>query len=87
MLTPEQVCITCPIEKDAFDYGIFDEASQMFVEKSYPLVYRCKTKVVAGDDKQLQPNNFFAMRSSIDEENILTEDTSESLFEAADACL
>ncbi len=87
MLTPEQVCITCPIDKEAFDYGIFDEASQMFVEKSYPLVYRCKTKVVAGDDKQLQPNNFFAMRSSIEEENILTEDASESLFEAADACL
>ena len=59
---PELVAQTLPLEKGMFDYGIFDEASQMFVERSYPLVYRCKNNIVAGDDKQLKPTSFFSSR-------------------------
>ena len=59
---PELVAQIFPLEKGIFDYGIFDEASQMFVERAYPLVYRCKTSIVAGDDKQLKPTSFFSSR-------------------------
>jgi len=36
---------------------IFDEASQMYVEKGIPSIYRAKKVVVAGDHKQLRPSN------------------------------
>ncbi len=59
---PELVAQMLPLEQGIFDYGIFDEASQMFVERAYPIVYRCNTNIVAGDDKQLKPTSFFASR-------------------------
>ncbi len=46
VLSPEQTCILNKCEKWIFDYGIFDEASQMFLERAYPLVYRCKVNVM-----------------------------------------
>lgn len=57
-----------PFEKEFFDIVIFDEASQMFVEKSLPSIYRSKKVIVAGDDKQLKPSNNFNNRSVGDED-------------------
>ncbi|MBQ3621830.1 hypothetical protein II941_03540 [bacterium] len=36
------------------------------LEKIYPIVYRTKIKVVAGDDKQLQPSTYFMSIEDID---------------------
>lgn len=57
LLTPEVVSDILPLSKNIFDIIIFDEASQIFVEKSIPAIYRAKSIVIAGDDKQLQPNS------------------------------
>ena len=54
-LKPELVADYIPFEKELFDYIIFDEASQMVLEKSYALLYRAKKAVICGDPKQLQP--------------------------------
>ena len=54
-LKPELVAQYIPFEKELFDYIIFDEASQMVLEKSYALLYRAKKAVICGDPKQLQP--------------------------------
>lgn len=54
-LKPELVAQYVPYEKELFDYIIFDEASQMVLEKSYALLYRAKKAVICGDPKQLQP--------------------------------
>ena len=43
------------LKPELFDVGIFDEASQMFLEKAYPILYRCKYVIISGDDKQLKP--------------------------------
>ena len=59
---PELIAQLLPLKENIFDYGIFDEASQIFMERAYPIVYRCKTNIVAGDDKQLKPTSFFASR-------------------------
>ena len=59
MMTPETVSDILPLKKDIFDVVIFDEASQMFLEKSLPSMYRAKKAIVAGDDKQLRPSSFF----------------------------
>lgn len=82
---PEQVATFVPFKKNFFNYGIFDEASQMFLERAYPLLHRCEINVVAGDDKQLKPSNFFSSRNEDDEEDYDIDDldTQESLLDRA----
>lgn len=56
MMTPEVVSSLIPLEHGLFDLVIFDEASQMYVEKGIPSIYRAKKVVIAGDPKQLRPS-------------------------------
>ncbi len=51
------------------DVVIFDEASQVTLEDAVPSLCRGKQVVVVGDQMQLPPTNFFATRSSSDEED------------------
>lgn len=67
LMTPEAVSEIMPLEMGIFDMVVFDEASQMFVEKSLPAVYRAKRVVVAGDEKQLRPSNLGTGRIEFDE--------------------
>jgi len=62
LLTPEVVSDIMPLEMGLFDLVIFDEASQMYVEKGIPSIYRAKKVVIAGDHKQLRPSNLGAGR-------------------------
>ena len=57
LLTPEVVSEILPLEMGIFDMLIFDEASQMYVEKGVPSIYRSKKVIVAGDHKQLRPSS------------------------------
>ena len=57
LLTPEVVSEIMPLEMGLFDLLIFDEASQMYVEKGIPSIYRAKKVVIAGDHKQLRPSS------------------------------
>ena len=57
LLTPEVVSAILPLEQGIFDLVIFDEASQMYVEKGIPSIYRAKKVIIAGDPKQLRPSN------------------------------
>lgn len=66
LLTPEVVSEIIPLETGVFDLVIFDEASQMYVEKGIPSIFRGKKVVVAGDHKQLRPNSLGEGRSDID---------------------
>jgi len=56
MMTPELVSALIPLQYGLFDLVIFDEASQMYVEKGIPSIYRAKKVVIAGDPKQLRPS-------------------------------
>ncbi|EEH02006.1 conserved hypothetical protein [Ureaplasma urealyticum serovar 2 str. ATCC 27814] len=86
---PELVSEMLPLINKSFDYGIFDEASQMFLERSYPSIYRCNINIVAGDDKQLCPTNFFINRqdSESDEFELADVDVAESLLDRAKTAL
>ncbi len=42
-----------------FDVVIFDEASQVMPEDAINCIYRADSFIIAGDDKQLPPTNFF----------------------------
>src|SRR6185437_681094 len=54
---------------NAFDYVIFDEASQVLPEDAVPAILRGKHVIVAGDNKQLPPTTFFAAGDEDDDDN------------------
>ena len=72
MMTPEVVSTIVPLLYGMFDLVIFDEASQMYVEKGIPAIYRAKKVVIAGDPKQLRPSSLGFGR--VDNEDDLYED-------------
>jgi hypothetical protein len=61
MASPEAVSAIFPMEQ-IFDLVIFDEASQCYSEKGIPAMYRGKQIVIAGDSKQLRPNDLYQIR-------------------------
>lgn len=65
---------------EKFDLVIFDEASQMFMERSIPAILRAKKVVVLGDEKQLGPSSFFAGRISTEDEDDYLLEGDESLL-------
>ena len=90
LLTPEVVSDIMPLEMGLFDLVIFDEASQMYVEKGIPSIYRAKKVVIAGDHKQLRPSNLGAGRIEYgsdedyeDEEEVSAVLEEESLLDLA----
>lgn len=66
MASPESVSAIFPMQQ-LFDIVIFDEASQCFAEKGIPAMYRGKQIVIAGDSKQLRPNDLYQIRWEEDE--------------------
>jgi len=73
MMTPEVVSGIVPLVYGMFDLVIFDEASQMYVEKGIPTIYRAKKVVIAGDTKQLRPSSLGIGRLE-DEDEFFEED-------------
>lgn len=80
LVSPETASTIFPMQ-DLFDLVIFDEASQCFVEKAFPSLFRAKQAVVIGDDKQLKPSDLYRVRyKSEDEEEEIDFDV-ESLLD------
>lgn len=95
--------ITCsaifPLEDGLFDIVIFDEASQLRIEDTFPAIYRGKTKIISGDKHQMPPSSYFGSSNtfidpdeSIEEEeegqedlHALTEDFREDLLNLVDS--
>ncbi|BDU67802.1 MAG: hypothetical protein TYPL_4550 [Candidatus Tyloplasma litorale] len=72
LMQPEVVPTLFSIN-EKFDMVIFDEASQIFLERTIPAIARAKKLVVLGDEKQLGPSSFFAGRITSDEDDDLIE--------------
>ncbi len=87
MMTPEVVSEIIPLNFAMFDLVIFDEASQMFVEKAIPTIYRAKKVVIAGDSKQLRPSALgqgrLDMYDPLDDDDIDVAQDAESLLDLA----
>jgi very-short-patch-repair endonuclease len=70
-----------------FDLVIFDEASQVRPHDAICAIYRGNQLVVAGDQKQLPPTNFFERLSAEESETGDEEDASTNDFESIlDTC-
>ena len=83
MASPETVSAIFPLaDAPLFDLVIFDEASQCFAENGLPAMLRGKQVVVAGDNKQLRPNNLYRIKyeEETEDETLLEQ---ESLLELA----
>ena len=63
-------------DKDKYDYVIFDEASQIYIEKAIPFISVANKVIVAGDNQQMQPSNWFSTRDESDDEYSEEEITS-----------
>ncbi len=82
MASPESASAIFPMEEH-FDLVIFDEASQCFAERGIPGMYRGKQVVIAGDDKQLQPNDLYRVRWEDDDDSDIPELEIDSLLNLA----
>ena len=71
-----------------FDLVLFDEASQLVPEDAIGAIYRGKTVVVAGDNKQLPPTSFFqkSLLDNVDWDE-LNDDDVEVFDSILDECL
>jgi len=59
MVSPSTCSSIIPLTEGLFDIVIFDEASQLRLEDTFPALIRGKIKVVSGDSQQMPPSNFF----------------------------
>lgn len=75
LASPEMVSKIFPLQRELFDLVIIDEASQLAIERSLPVLYRAKNAVIAGDEKQLPPFDLFQIRE--EELDDVSEDISE----------
>lgn len=64
MMSPLSVSLFLESELYNFDLVIFDEASQVCTENAIGAIMRSKQIIVAGDNKQLPPTNFFNATTS-----------------------
>jgi hypothetical protein len=84
LMSPISVSQFLSSETAKFDLVLFDEASQIVPEDAIGSIYRGKTLVVAGDNKQLPPTSFF-QKSLMD--NIEWDQVNDEDFEVFDSIL
>lgn len=74
LMSPLSVSDTLPLDPDAFDAVIFDEASQITLEEAIPSVFRARQAIVVGDEMQLPPTNFFSAKQNDEDDPLWIED-------------
>ena len=85
MMSPLSVSQFLPTsEKLKFDLVIFDEASQIFTEDAVGAIYRGSQLIVAGDNKQMPPTDFFRAAETEDAETETGEEALEQASSSAD---
>ncbi|MEU1346535.1 DUF3320 domain-containing protein [Streptomyces sp. NPDC005795] len=84
MMSPLTVSQFLPSDYQ-FDVVVFDEASQVRPSDAINCIYRGRTLVVAGDDKQLPPTSFFDSAGE-DESDEYEEDVPDSFESLLHAC-
>lgn len=83
LMNPDVVSQALPLTGGFFDTVIYDEASQMPIEYALPSLFRSRTMIVSGDEKQMPPTAFFTSRVENDEAELFDgQDVSEEATEA-----
>ncbi|MCY4576238.1 MAG: AAA domain-containing protein [Chloroflexi bacterium] len=79
MISPLMVAEMLPQTQDLFDVVIFDEASQIPPEEAIGSLARAKQAVIAGDNRQLPPTDFFRQAHVDDADDDFDEDEETNL--------
>ena len=77
LMNPDVASRVLPLKAGVFDTVIYDEASQIPVEFALPSLFRGKTVIVSGDEKQMPPTSFFSSRVENDEADLFESDETE----------
>jgi len=80
ILTTPDACSTLFLNRRKFfDLVMFDEASQLRLEDNLPALLKGKQVVIAGDEHQMPPSNYFSkiFEGSIEDEDELEEEEQE----------
>lgn len=67
LMNPDVASRILPLIPGFFDSVIYDEASQIPVEFAIPSLFRARSSIVSGDEKQMPPTAFFSSRVENDE--------------------
>lgn len=84
LMSPLSISQMLPNMENLFDVVIFDEASQVRIEDAIPSIFRAKSLVVVGDNKQMPPTNFFGSNGADDEDD---DEDGEEKIELAESLL
>lgn len=89
LMSPISVSQFLSPELARFDLVLFDEASQIVPEDAIGSIYRGKTLVVAGDNKQLPPTSFFqkSLIEDLDWDDQISDEDFEVFDSILDECL
>lgn len=87
LMSPLSISQMLPNIENLFDVVIFDEASQVRIEDAIPSIFRAKSLVVVGDNKQMPPTNFFGSNNDSDDDDEDDEVNGEEKFELAESLL
>jgi superfamily I DNA and/or RNA helicase/very-short-patch-repair endonuclease len=68
LTTPESASTLFKGLRNYFDLVIFDEASQVNLEDAITTLFKGRTIVVAGDEHQMPPSNFFSRANDFEED-------------------
>lgn len=79
MTTPEGCSQLFEMKEGMFDLVIFDEASQLRLEDTFPAFLRGKAKVISGDSQQMPPSSYFS--TSAGERLIFSEEEAQKDIE------
>lgn len=79
--TPQTLAATINLD-EKYDYAIFDEASQLHLEKAIPYIGMAHKTIIAGDNQQMRPTNYFGVRDKSESIDEVEEDV-ESLLDYA----
>ncbi|TSD95366.1 DUF4011 domain-containing protein [Skermania sp. ID1734] len=78
-MSPLVVSQLLPGDRPYFDVVVFDEASQIVPADAISAISRARRVIVAGDNKQLPPTQFFAVDSEDKAEQVINDDGSINL--------
>ncbi len=87
LTNPSVACTLFASQVQAFDYVVFDEASQLRIEDTFANLLMGKRKIISGDEHQMPPSNYFWSEGAKVESGILEDEHEESEFLATSESL
>ena len=93
LINPDAVNAIFPLEQGLFEVVIFDEASQLRVSDTFTSLIRGQYKIIAGDQHQMPPSNYFQSSGdpletdTKDDDELFSEDDENAVLAESESLL